>query len=269
MAALRPAGSGPATELLVLVHGSYGRPGAWDRTLGVLEVDRTRIGVVATTSPGWGERAAEPVQPLTAAEGAADIAAQVPGAEAIPVHLVGFSMGAVLALELALSMRWELLSLTLVEPAISPVLRLAGRADEAERHADACRSFQRAVERRDPDPGAIPMDSNGGPGTWHALPPAVREALNAGAPAAARDAMMEADRRYAPAELDGLFVPTAIAHGSNTVPRLRHIAEALAGLIPSARLVTIDGADHEVLRTHPAGVAAIISSSIHSGARRT
>lgn len=194
-----------------MLRGGFGRPEVWREVTALLAPQQ--LEVFATTGPSWGSRRDEPVRPFTAAEMADDIAAQVT-VRGHRVNLVGFSMGGVVAFELALTRRLPLASLTLVEATLSPLLLLAS--------------------------------------------------LNRYAAAAARDGMMESQRRYIEAELASLTVPTVAVHGSQTRPRLRHIAEAVVRFVPNGQEFVIEDANHDMLVTHPGQVAAAIMHAVRS-----
>ena len=211
--------------------------------------------VVATTGPSWGSRRDEPVRPFTAAEMAEDIASQLAVRDQ-RVHLVGFSMGGVVAFELALMQRLPLASLTLVEATISPLLRLTEHQAEADEHAQACSDFAAAVSAGEQDAAARAFATVHEPGYWDALPEQARASLNRYAGAAARDGLMESQRRYTEAEVASVAVPTVAVYGSETRARLRHIAEAVARFVPNGQVFVIDGANHDMLVTHPDQVAA-------------
>ena len=244
---------------IVLLHGGFGRPEVWQQVTGLL--DGGGFHLVTPTGPNWGERRDEPLRAYTAAEMAQDLAGQVDAAGQA-VHLVGYSMGGVLALELAVMRHWPLASLTLVEASPTPLLRLTEHGAEADGHGAACAAFAAAVAAGEPDVARRVFEANNEPGYWDSLPDPTKATLDRFAPAAARDAMMEAQRHYRAEELAQLDVPTVVAYGSGTIPRLRHISEALARFIPGAELVPIPGADHDVLRTHPAAVAEVILRAV-------
>ena len=77
---------------------------------------------------------------------------------------------------------------------------------------------------------------------------------------------MESQRRYTEAELASVAVPTVAVYGSETRPRLRHIAEAVARFVPNGHVLMIDGADHDMLGTHPAEVAAAVMHAVRLSA---
>jgi esterase len=54
------------------------------------------------------------------------------------------------------------------------------------------------------------------------------------------------------AELPAITVPALVIGGGSTSPAPQHLLARLAGLVPDAELVTIEGAGHAVHRTRPA-----------------
>ena len=54
------------------------------------------------------------------------------------------------------------------------------------------------------------------------------------------------------AELPAITAPALVIGGGSTSPVPQHLLAQLAGLVPDATLVTIEGAGHAVHRTRPA-----------------
>ncbi len=241
---------------LVLVHGSLGRPKVWSPVVERLHL-RPSDTVATPTSPGWGDRSGDAWAPKTLRDAADDIAGQV-DAQGRSVVLVGYSVGAAHALEIALAQRWELEHLVLIEPNPIPVLYLTGQGELADAHTAVSEALRSAAAAGEPDAIAVGVDRVSGKGTWDTMPERARTTLRTMTQSFAADSQRTVCRRYELAELQAIRVPTVVAYGSATTVELRSISEALAKLVPAATLHTIEGADHNVLLSHPDGVAALL-----------
>jgi esterase len=62
------------------------------------------------------------------------------------------------------------------------------------------------------------------------------------------------------AELPAITAPTLVIGGGPTSPVPQQLLAKLAGLVPEATLVTIEGAGHAVHRTRPAEFLAAVRS---------
>ncbi|MEM7339928.1 MAG: alpha/beta hydrolase [Actinomycetota bacterium] len=179
-----------------------------------------------------------------------------------PVHVVGHSYGANIAIQLGVAHPQLVSSLYLHEP---PLFGLLGADDEHRRLADAARRNMASVVELI-DEGAIEAAARTfyelvafGPGSWsetfdhHARATAVANV----------DTWL--DQFHDPQRLAvdvGPLVAFAgsitISCGSNTLPSFAAVCGAVVDLVPAASLVTIDGAGHAAPVTHGASLAAAI-----------
>jgi pimeloyl-ACP methyl ester carboxylesterase len=169
-----------------------------------------------------------------------------------PVTLFGYSSGAILAL-LAASSGIGLGGLVMFEPPYAfgrPVDtglpgRLAGMV-AAGRAGDAVATFQTESIGLPPEMVANMRQSP----MWPAL-----EAM---APSMVYDATITTQLALPTAEMVAAATPALIMYGGSTWPVLRDAAQELAKLMPAARLVEVDAANHdiptdetaELIRTH-------------------
>ena len=248
--AVRLAGSGPA---LLLLHGFTGAGGSW----GELMAAGTAAGftAIAPDLPGHGGTSwfgAVPTDPGRAPDPSRLTVERT--AEALPLllralgqeraHVVGYSMGARVALRLAVAYPACVARIVLEAPS-------AGIADTAERSARraADEALAATLER---DGIASFVDA------WEAMPVLAGEAaLGAGARASLRRIRLGHDPAGLAASLRGagqgameplhdrlgqVSSPTLVVVGRDDPARDR--AEAVAAGIPGARLAVIDGAGH-------------------------
>ncbi len=173
-----------------------------------------------------------------------------------PLQLVGHSMGAWLALELARREPQRFASLALVEPVVLGVLRAPGEegalAEVGAMIGDVLAAFGRgdvaaAMERF--------TDYWYGAGAWDKIPLAQR------LPIFARAAKMRADvqavwaDRTTLAAFAGIGCRTLVLSAENTTLAARRMAQLIAGVLPAAETATIAGAGHMAPVTHAAELA--------------
>jgi 2-succinyl-6-hydroxy-2,4-cyclohexadiene-1-carboxylate synthase len=245
--AVQAAGSGPA---LLLLHGFTGSGRSWEGGLAEAASD-SGFRVIAPDLPGhggtaWRAGGAGPDEPSRAAiERVADDLAEllrVLGHDR--AHVVGYSMGARVALRLAISHPAHVRSLVLEAPSagIEDAAERAARraADDALARAlerDGIESFVNAWERTP----VLAGEARLGPVTRAAL----REirlshdpaGLAASLRAAGQGAMEPLHGRLAE-----VTAPTLVVVGADDPVRDR--AAAVAAGVPGARLAVIDGAAH-------------------------
>jgi len=242
------AGTGPP---ILFLHGLGMTRTGWDAQLEDL-ADRWRC--VAWDMPGYG--ASAPLDGLSleaAADAAATLAAELGG----PVHVVGLSMGGMVALQLALRHPQAVRSLVLCDT--SPAFGLDGTDPDAWRAArlapldagarveDFAEPVLRAVMAPDADPAAIraAVDS------MLRVPVAgLRQAIAA---------LPDHDVR---ARLGEIAVPTLVVVGELDEETPLAYAEALARGIPGARLEVIPGVGHYTPLEAPAVLNALLRDHI-------
>ena len=263
------AGSG---ETVLLLHSSASSSAQW-RPL--TEALQPRWHVLAPDLHGYGQT--DP-RPGSASPGFADavaLADAVLAESPEPIHLVGHSYGAAVALRFAADWPERLRSLTLIEPVAFHLL--CGAPEGTAEHglyrevaalaADVTESAADGDGRRGM---ARFIDYWNGAGTWMRMRPEAQSALARQAPRVALDfraAMTDPTRLRA---LRWIAVPTLILRGSTSPRPTRRIAALAAQVLPKARLNTIEGAGHMLPLTHPAVVNAAITDHLsrNTAARR-
>lgn len=239
---------------VLLLHGLGMTRTGWDAVAGVL-ADRHRC--IAWDMPGFGASPA-PVEPLTlrgAAAAAADLTDDLGG----PMHVVGLSMGGMIALELALLRPGAVRSLSLVDT--SPAFGLDGtdpdawRAarlaplDEGARIEAFAEPVLRGVMAPDPDPAAV------------AAAVASMERISIAGLRAAIAALPDHDVRD---RLDRIDAPTLVVVGELDEETPPSYAEALAAGIPGAHLAVIAGVGHLTPFEAPLEVARLIGDHLRA-----
>lgn len=231
--AVQTAGN-PGSPAIVFIHGGYGDRRVWDASF---DAFADEYFVIRYDHRGFGG-SAFPVQPYAAD---ADVIAILDSQGVERAHLVGSSMGGMLALDVALTHPARVATLTLVSsgPGGFPV-------PEAER--ESIRAVFTAASTRGPD-AAIEL--------WLAHPtvavsskdPVVGPRLRA---MVAENSRIFAIKNWPTMRLDPpanrrlgeVAIPTLVIVGEQDTAYVRSAAAAAAEGIPGAALVTIPGADH-------------------------
>jgi 2-succinyl-6-hydroxy-2,4-cyclohexadiene-1-carboxylate synthase len=233
-------GRGPA---VLALHGFTGTSGTWARLADALGDDRR---VIAPDLLGHG-RSSSPTAPARYAleRQADDLVALLTVLDALPADVVGYSMGARLALVLALRHPGAVFALLLESPS-------AGIADDAER-AQRCADDEALAALLERDGLAAFVDA------WEAQPLfASHAALPDEAGAALRAERLAHDARGLAASLRGagqgvmaplherlpaIACPALVIAGALDPAGLARARVVTAGL-PDARLQVIDGSGH-------------------------
>jgi len=248
-------GNGPAPTLAL--HCSLAHSGAW---AGVAARLADVVTLTAFDLPGHGHSGDW--------DGARDFAALSTDIAATflpdaPVHLIGHSFGALVALRLALAHPDRIRTLTLIEP----VLFAATRGTPAwDAHLAAQAPFEAAMRAGDHTAAARAFTAHWGAGVdWDAMSSRARTAAATRMPliAAGSGATVdEGDLILAPGRLEALTIPTLLIDGATSPPVIAAIHTALAARLPEARRITVPGAGHMVPLTHPDAVASGIGARI-------
>jgi pimeloyl-ACP methyl ester carboxylesterase len=190
-----------------------------------------------------------------------------------PIHLIGHSYGAAVALRFAVQQPERLLSLTLIEPVAFHLLR--EESLPANRHlfadvrklaalvsnAAASGDYRRAMARF--------VDYWNGKGAWRRARPELQAALARQTPKVALDFWAATTEATPRAAYERIAVPTLILAGGCSPRPTRRIAELLAETLPASRLQSIEGAGHMLPLTHrDAANAAVLAHLLRNKAGR-
>jgi pimeloyl-ACP methyl ester carboxylesterase len=242
---------------VLAIHGSAGTGRLWAPLADAL-AERRRV--VAPDLFGYGGSAA-----WTEARGrASDLELVVGLARSLggPVHLVGHSYGAALAMRAALELGPDVASLALVEPVAFHLLRLE-RDPAWSEIADVAGRHIALVEAGELEACADAFMSYWiGPAAWAASTAGMRAKIVAAMPKVAdewREALVDSRGlpRYA-----RLRTPTLLVRGTRTTAAARRVIDLLAATLPDNALVEIPGAGHMSPLTHPAAVVDAIGAHV-------
>lgn len=236
-------GQGPP---LVLVHGSIADHRSWDRQRELLA---RQFRVIAYSQRYFGADVWQPGWPkIGVPSQSEDLAAFVRGLNTGPVHLVGWSSGGTVVLNVALRHPELVKSAFVYEPPLTSVVpEGTERQVVADDRAAAFGPAVDALKRGDQDQALrLVLDAvDGRGGTLERWPPAV----SAVARDNARTLPLEFfDSEPTPAigcgQLGAMKPPVAVARGELTRVSYRLMADAVAACIPGSRRVVVPGARH-------------------------
>ena len=244
-------GAGPP---LLLIHGTAARlwgavPDELAGSARTIDYDRRSFG--ASVHP--------PVTDLTRHR--EDAAALLDALGAVPAVIVGWSIGGVVALDLALAHPDRVRSLVLIEPPLHakrhptlPMVRAiltAQALGRIGRPASGATAFLRwASGRRD---GTDDLDR---------VSPAWRAAMLANAAAIVGELRAGTGEHLKRDRLAGLRVPVTILAGSESDPVFAACARRLADTVPGATVTTIPGSGHVMQQDRPDAIVAAARAAL-------
>ncbi len=180
-----------------------------------------------------------------------------------PLDLIGHSMGATVALRIAIAAPEAVRTLTLIEPVL-----FAAAPPDAERAAQGARLAELVAEGRNTDAARVFLDRWGAAGGIDAMPAALHPALArqialivAVDPTLSHDAA----QLLRPGGLEAIDAPVMLIAGAQSPPEIGQIVDALAARLPDVGRATVPQAGHMVPLTHPGQVAGLIAANLDRG----
>ncbi|WP_068115591.1 alpha/beta fold hydrolase [Tropicimonas marinistellae] len=249
---------GQGSEPVLALHCMLGHGGAWAGVAAALDES---VRLVAPDLPGHG--AAAPWQGGNVMQAAFEACSALFNA---PMHLVGHSFGAVLALRLACAQPHLVRTLTMIDPVFFAALR--GHPLWASQREEVAR-LDRFLDADDREGAARYFSGTWGTGrAWEDVRPEQRQDMISRIHIVPDQwpALYDDDAGLLrPGVLEALDLPVLIAEGTESPPAIAAIVAALARRLPDARSVPIAGARHMLPLTHPAEVAAQIRAQLARG----
>ncbi|MEO1139287.1 MAG: alpha/beta hydrolase [Pseudomonadota bacterium] len=243
-------GQGPKPALMI--HCSLAHSGSWGRMARHLSGALT---MTAFDMPGHGRSAAwddrGEIQEVTTR-----IAADLLDG---PVHVVGHSFGATVALRLAVMHPELVQSLLLIEPVFYAVA-LTDQPELQSTFKDQMRGFNEAMQADDLPAAAVAfLQMWGGGADWHNLTSDEQYRLAAQMPlVAAAEAALYDDvgGMLSPGVMEAINVPVLLLEGSTSPQIISAINTGLAARLPRTQRAVIAGAGHMLPITHAKQVSA-------------
>lgn len=227
---------------VVLVHGGLSDPEEWAPLLSHLSAGHR---VIAYSRRNAYPNEARDHVPWGVAEHAADLAALIVELGANPVHLVGESYGAFVALVCAMRNPDLVRRLVLDEPPIPSLLTSPADVALRREFEDLIAGARRSLEGGDPESAVRDVINylEGNRETYAMMPPPVRATilrnveafrleLEAGLPEVSRE------------ELRRLALPTLLLASTIGPRTLSRVTAVVAECIPGARLASVPGTTH-------------------------
>jgi pimeloyl-ACP methyl ester carboxylesterase len=248
-------GTGPT---VVLVHGALGDYRQWSEIAARLE---SQFHVVAVSRRHhWPNPAPAKDAVYTYESNRDDLLAWLTTLPA-PVHLVGHSYGAGVALLTAVAEPRLVKTLVLIEPAFASLVAPTGAGYPSEAASrDTMMATLHSLVRAGADERAVETLIDwvqGGAGGFSSLPAPARDGLmeNAGT---IGPTFAVAARNVSRDQLTNLRVPTLVLNGERTRPWYRLIGESVSGAIPDSEHGTIADAGHMAIVENPDSTATLI-----------
>lgn len=246
---------------ILLIHPAGGTASTW----GSVVDDLARVGrVIAYDRRGYARSGGEPVHSIP--KHTADAAALLETREAAPAVVVGLSVGATIAIDLALR-RPDLVRTVIAYE--SP-----WRATRHPRHLSAsglkmlARFWWLAWRGRDADAAATFLrwahTYREGGSAWDAFPEEWRRAARQNARATIADVWIAVGDYPDPKALARIETPVVCAYGARSHDIMATIAHSLASAIPTATVREIEGAGHAVAFDAPAELVQVDIEGIRS-----
>jgi len=233
-----------AGATVVALHASASSSIQWKRLADELT---GRFVLLAPDLPGYDGQAREIGAPGTDLRPIADPLIEQIAAAARPVHLVGHSFGAGVALKIALTRPDLIKSLTLYEPAVFHFLASGSTEDVA--HYAVIRGLADAVAQGIAD--GSPQDGMrrfvdfwNGPGAWDGAGETGRQRMAAMAPLIQSDFTTSLAETWGLGDLVRIAVPALVLMGLDSPDVAQHVATRIAKAIPGAQLAMLPELGH-------------------------
>jgi pimeloyl-ACP methyl ester carboxylesterase len=250
-------------EPIVLLHagGSSGRQ--WAKTARLLE---SRFRVIAPDLWGFGNTERWSGGPeLTHDHQALLVAALIRHLSVQPVHLVGHSYGGATAVRLMLQHPELARTAVLIEPILTPLLKLAGEDTYFREYLAVAQSFMENAAAGNLDHAWRGfLDYRNGPGAWAALPEPQRERFRALTESTVDGFRSNLTNPTSIKDLERLSVPILVMCGEKTTAPDRRVTEILRNHIPHCRYELIAGAEHMSPLTHPGLIAEALERHVNA-----
>lgn len=235
-------------DTVLVCHCSSASHREWLPLIGTLESDWR---VLAPDFIGYGRSGAWPADRVFTEQADVDVLLRLAKKTRRPVHLVGHSYGAVMALLAARELGSKVKSLALVEPVAFNLLRVENRPEWAEVERLGVQVLDAVAKGEDRAAAAHFMRYWLGRFRWLIAPEKFKAAITATISKVALEFMLLLDTKTSLADYAAVTAPTLLIAGSKTRLPARAVADMLAATLPNASLEILKGAGHMSPFTHP------------------
>jgi len=260
--------SGERGEPAMLVHGSWGDHHNWDRVVPALSASLR----VATYDRRGHSQSERPAGQGRIDEDVEDLAGLIKEVFGGPVHVIGGSFGAAIALRLATQHPELIRSLVAHEPPLFGLLQddptmqplLAAVRERIDAVVDLLR-------RGDNEGGARRFVETiaYGPGTWDQMPAPARECFIFNAPTWLDELQEPESLTMDLAELAGFNAPALLTLGGASPPFFPLVVKRVAAAVPYARQHVYPEAGHVPHLSHPDEYATAVKAFIVTATEAT
>jgi pimeloyl-ACP methyl ester carboxylesterase len=253
-------GHGPT---IVFVPGSCSTGAAWRP---IVSQWQSRFRCVTTSLLGYGRTTERRTLVDSDIRHEAEILESVIGRAACPVHLVGHSFGGLSALAVALRNRVPLLSLAILEAPATEILRQMGEYSQYRSFREMTDIYFSMFQAGDRNAIQQMIDFYGGAGTFVGWPQRVRDYAVETTASNILDWASAYGFRLPRPSLVGIDIPVLVLWGENSHPAVQRANQLLAQCT-KASAMTIAGAAHFMISTHPEEVARSLAKHVSAATR--
>ncbi len=233
---------------VLLGHCSSASHKEW---LPLIEDLKARWRVLAPDFIGYGQSDPWPAEKPFSIEADVKVLLAVARKSRAPLHLVGHSYGAALALEAARALKSRVKSLTLVEPVSFHLLREMNRPEWKDVEQLGVSVLDPVAKGEDRKAAAAFMSYWLGRWRWWLAPDRFKAAIAHTIPKVALEFSIAIDAQTTLADYAEIEAPTLLIMGSKTKPPTRAVTELLGDAMPDATIAVLKGAGHMSPFTHP------------------
>lgn len=226
--------------------------------LPLIETLKSDWRVLAPDFIGYGQSASWPIDKPFSIEADVKILLALARKTRSPLHLIGHSYGAALALEAARKLGKRVKSLTLVEPVSFHLLRLEGRPEWKDIERLGIAVLDPVAKGDDRKAAGAFMGYWLGRWRWWLSPERFKNAIAATIPKVALEFSIAIDAQTTLQDYAEITAPTLLIVGGKTRAPTRAVVELLAGALPNAKMEVLKGAGHMSPFTHPAELNRMI-----------
>ena len=261
--AYRDTGSGPP---VLLAHCSSASHREWNP---LIERLRGRYRLLAPDLIGYGRSDPLPGGAPLEPDAEVNVLRHLTAIAGQPLHLVGHSYGAAVALEAARVLGDRVRSLTLIEPVSFHLLQQPGAAAEWSEISALADRIRTAVARGRPDRAtAAYMGFWIGRLRWWVMPRRQQRGIVATVAKVAAEFAMIERLPTTLAEYAAITAPALLIAGARTRRPARAVVDLLASALPDAQLHILPGAGHMSPFTHAQAIVDLIGQHLAQCERR-